>query len=244
MKYHHPQKIQIIGHRGSAEPYPENTIEAILYGILSRAGMIEIDLRLSKDNEVILSHDQNLYRMTGVNQEVRDYTWKDLSKLQIRKNKKKFHLSRLEDVFKIVPRDIQFYLELKSIDSSHLHDQDTKLADEVVTIIKKDRIKTRCLIMSVDTYLIEYVKNKYPSFSTGIIVKSTSMLNAVLKDTKSKWDCLAVKYTLLTKSKVKMVQDSGIPFIVWTVNSKRLWEKIASYKPAGIVTDFPEKFTS
>ena len=58
-----PQSVQIIGHRGSAAPFPENTLEAILYGIISGARMIEVDLRLSKDQEVILSHDENLSKI-------------------------------------------------------------------------------------------------------------------------------------------------------------------------------------
>jgi len=43
---------------------------------------------------------------------------------------------------------------------------------------------------------------------------------------------------------LKIIHNSGIPLIVWTVNSKRLWEKIVSYRPWGIVTDYPEKFSS
>ena len=84
------QSVQILGHRGSAAPFQENTLEAILYGILSGARMIEIDLRLSKDKEVILSHDENLSKITGVNKNISDNTWEELSQLQITKKKKYF----------------------------------------------------------------------------------------------------------------------------------------------------------
>ena len=243
MVYVDKQSVQIIGHKGSAAPFPENTLEAILYGILSGAKMIEIDLRLSKDKEVILTHDENLSKTTGTNQNISGKTWKELSQLQIKKNKETFYIARLNDVFKSVPREIQFYLELKGSRSPHSSGWDKKLVDKVISLIKKEKFKKQCLIMSFDQNIVCYAKRKYPSHRAGIILSSKTKLNTLIKDTRIKFDCLAVNYKLLTKRNLQIIRDSVIPFIVWTVNSKRLWEKIASYRPLGIVTDYPEKFS-
>lgn len=243
MKLHSLQSIQIIGHRGSAAPFPDNTLEAIMFGILSGARMIEIDLRLSKDKEVVLAHDENLSKTTGISRNISDKTWEELSQLQIKKNKETFHIARLNDVFKSVPDDIQFYLEIKTLKSSHSSAWDRKLVDKVISLIKKEKFKKQCLIMSFDQDIVCYAKRKYPSHCAGIILNSNTKLNTLIKDTRIKFDCLAVNYKLLTKRNLQIIRNSGIPFIVWTVNSKRLWEKIASYRPLGIVTDYPEKFT-
>ena len=238
------QSIQIIGHRGSAAPFQENTLEAILYGILSGARMIEIDLRLSKDKEVILSHNENLSKIAGINKNISDKTWEELSLLQIKKKKEIFRLARLKDVFKSVPGDIQFYLEIKTSISLHSSEWDKKLVDKVISLIKKEKIKKQCLVMSFEQDIAYYVKKKYPSHRVGIILDSKTKLNTLIKNTKIKFDCLAVNYKLLTKRNLQIIRSSGIPLIVWTVNSKRLWEKIVSYRPWGIVTDYPEKFSS
>jgi len=238
-----PQLVQIVGHRGSAAPFPENTLEAILYGILSGARMTEIDLRLSKDKEVILSHDENLSEITGCNQNISDKTWKELSQLQIKKKKEIFHLARLKDVFKTVPQDIQFYLELKAPRLPYGSERDKKFVDKVISILKKEKMKKQCLIMSFDQNIVQYMKKKYPSYRAGVILNSKSRLNALMKNKKIKYDCLATNHKLLTKRNLQIIRNSGIPFIVWTVNSKRLWRKIASYRPLGIVTDYPEKFS-
>ncbi len=237
------QSVEIIGHRGSAAPYPENTLQAILYGILSGAKTIEVDLRLSKDKEVILFHNENLSRMTGINQNVSDKTWLELSQLPIRKKGKLFYIPRLIDILKIVPRDTQFYLELKAISSSCGSVQNNILVEKVISIIKKERMKKRCLIMSFNKDLIQYLKKKYPSYSAGIIVSSSASLNAILKGTKIKYNCIALNQKLIKKSNLQEIKDSGIPFIAWTVNTKRLWKKILSYRPFGIVTDYPDKFS-
>lgn len=238
-----PKSFQIIGHRGSAAPFPENTLEAILYGILSGARMIEIDLRLSKDNEVVISHDENLSRMTGNNQNISEQTWEDLSQLPIKKNKEIFHLARLTDVFKSVSRDIHFYLEIKASKSPHNSKRDNRLVDKIISLIKKEGMKNQCLIMSFDADIISYVKKKYPFHRAGIIISSKINFNAAIKNTGARYDCLAVNHKLLTKRNLQIIHNSEIPFIVWTVNSKRSFEKISSYRPMGIVTDYPEKFS-
>lgn len=205
--------------------------------------MIEVDLRLSKDKEIILSHDENLSKIAGVNLNISEKSWEELSQLQIRKKKETFYLVRLNDVFKSVPPEIQFYLELKGSRSPHSSGWNKKLVDKVISLIKKNKMKKKCLIMSFDQDIVCYVKRKHPAHHAGIILDSKTKLNALIKNTKVEFDCLAVNYKLLTKHNLQIIRDSGIPFIVWTVNSKRLWEKIASYRPLGIVTDYPEKFS-
>jgi glycerophosphoryl diester phosphodiesterase len=96
--------------------------------------------------------------------------------------------------------------------------------------------------MSFDQDLIKYLKKNYPSYSAGLVVKSAAILNAILKEKEIKYNCLALNQKLFKHSNFKMVQNSGIPFIAWTVNDKRIWEKIAACGPLGIVTDYPGKF--
>lgn len=47
----------IIGHRGAAGLAPENTIEALRAGMAAGADILEFDVRLTKDNIPILTHD-------------------------------------------------------------------------------------------------------------------------------------------------------------------------------------------
>ena len=243
MKSHSPEKVKIIGHRGCASVFPENTLEAILHGIQSGAEMIEIDLRLSKDQEVVLSHNENLSEVFGINQNVSEKTWQRLSELTIKKEGKTFHLLRLRDLFQFMPQDVHFYLELKATKSPNPSEWNKKLVDKVISILKKEKIKRRCLLMSFDQDLIKYLKKKHPSYSAGLVVKSKAILKAILKNKEIQYDCLALNQKLFKNSNLKMALNSGIPLIAWTVNDKRLWKRIASYGPLGIVTDYPSKFS-
>jgi glycerophosphoryl diester phosphodiesterase len=142
-----------------------------------------------------------------------------------------------------MPQDIHFYLELKAIKSPDSLEWNKKLVDKVISILKKEKIKQRCLLMSFNHDLIKYLKENHPSYSAGLVVKSEAILNAVLKEKEIKYNCLALEQKLFKDPNIKMAMKSGIPIIAWTVNDKKIWEKISSYGPLGIITDYPGKFS-
>ncbi len=52
--------IEVEGHRGAAGVMPENTIEAMLYAVGIGVNTLELDLQVTKDGEVIVSHDAHI----------------------------------------------------------------------------------------------------------------------------------------------------------------------------------------
>ena len=62
---------EIIGHRGASHDAPENTIAAFDRGLAAGADGLELDVRLSKDGEVVVIHDETLDRTTDARGPVR-----------------------------------------------------------------------------------------------------------------------------------------------------------------------------
>lgn len=86
-------------HRGDTQHYPENSLPAILSAILLGADSIEIDVRLTKDNVMVLIHDESLKRTTnwselrGTNglpssEKIQDWTYEQLQQLNLTHNGK------------------------------------------------------------------------------------------------------------------------------------------------------------
>ncbi len=84
-------------HRGDSQHYPENSLPAILSAILLGADTIEIDVRLTKDNILVLMHDESLRRTTNWSQmqgknglptsdKVQDWTYEQLQQLSLKHN--------------------------------------------------------------------------------------------------------------------------------------------------------------
>lgn len=62
----------IIAHRGGNRVFPENSTKAIHHAFESGVDMVEIDVRLSKDDIPVVMHDENLMRLFSRDQKVRE----------------------------------------------------------------------------------------------------------------------------------------------------------------------------
>ena len=67
-------KILIIGHRGANNIAPENTLKAFKKAIELEADFIEFDVQMSRDGELVITHDLDIERLTGEKKYVKDLT--------------------------------------------------------------------------------------------------------------------------------------------------------------------------
>jgi glycerophosphoryl diester phosphodiesterase len=74
--------MEIITHRGLTSVAPENTLPAFA-AALNRGFGIEVDLHTNADSEFVVSHDSNLERLTGVDEEISDLTMTEIKRMQI-----------------------------------------------------------------------------------------------------------------------------------------------------------------
>lgn len=73
--------MQIFAHRGLLKAFPENSFSALTEAVRRGFGL-ETDLRLTKDNDFVIIHDDTFARLTGVNKKVADLTLAEAEKLQ------------------------------------------------------------------------------------------------------------------------------------------------------------------
>jgi len=74
----------VIGHRGAAASAPENTLEGIRAAALCKADYVELDVRLSRDGELVLMHDESLERTTNGKGLVEDFSLEELKALLVK----------------------------------------------------------------------------------------------------------------------------------------------------------------
>lgn len=107
-------KKSLIAHRGMHninEKIPENSLKSFEKAIY-RKYIIELDVRILKDNSVIVFHDDNLYRMTGVNKKVRDCTYEEIKRLKLQNTEN--YIVLLEEALKFISGKVPIIIELKS----------------------------------------------------------------------------------------------------------------------------------
>lgn len=103
----------LIAHRGyhnNKKGIPENSVLAFKKAIDNKY-LIELDVRLTKDQKLVVFHDDNLKRVCGVNKRVKDLTYRELLRYNLFDTTLKVPL--FSDVIKLVNGRVPILIETK-----------------------------------------------------------------------------------------------------------------------------------
>ena len=113
-------KFIVIAHRGDHVIYPENTIEAYREAIKNEADYVEIDLRTTKDSQLVSMHDGNVNRMTNAKGAVNTFTLAELLAMKIKSrdttSKITYSIPTFKEILKVCKKKINIYLDFKNAD--------------------------------------------------------------------------------------------------------------------------------
>ncbi len=102
--------MELIGHRGCAAHYPENTRLAVREAA-RRLPAVEIDVRRCGSGELVAFHDATLERVTDASGALADTSWSTLQDLTVLDSAEP--IARLEPLLSVVPDGTTVQLELK-----------------------------------------------------------------------------------------------------------------------------------
>ncbi|MCX7984875.1 MAG: glycerophosphodiester phosphodiesterase family protein [Bacteroidetes bacterium] len=167
----------VIAHRGISAKAPENTLAAFRKAAqVPGIDMIELDVRLSKDNEVIVLHDRTLQRTTTGNGPARWYTVEELKQFDAGSW---FHPSfaseripTLREVLHVVGKQVWVNIEIKS-DLFHREEPDS-IAQRVLAVVNECDMLHRVLISSFDHSIVASIKRHEPRCITGVLYNMVS----------------------------------------------------------------------
>lgn len=113
-------KFIIAAHRGDHVVYPENTLAAYQEAVKNEADYVEIDLRTTKDGELISMHDASVNRMTNGSGLVKDLTLAELEQLRVKSRDTaptEIHrIPTFKQILKLCKNKINIYLDFKAAD--------------------------------------------------------------------------------------------------------------------------------
>lgn len=225
--------VEVTAHRGYSAAYPENTIPAFKGAIQVGADWAELDVQQTADGEVIVMHDSNLKRTTGLDKEVWQVTWDEIKDLDngswFDKKYQTVRIPTLEEVLKVCRGKIHLNIEIKPSG----HDKD--LEEQVAKLLKKYHMRDTCVVFSLKYDSLRKIKEADDSIETAYI---TSVSYGNFTDLEYA-DGYSVESTLLSKSFVNKAQKAGKQIYVWTVNSEERLEKVVGMGIDNVITDDP-----
>lgn len=224
-------------HRGASSLYPENTILAFKEAINLGCDGIELDVHKSKDNVLVVIHDEDIKRTHKGKGLVKDYTAEELKGFQCRKkefeNNELCRIPTLEEVILlIVDSNIVLNIELKT-DVIHYD----KIEEEVINLVKKYGLKNRVLISSFNHKSLEICKSIDSEIQVGVLY-SKKIKNVIEYAKSLKVNAIHPKLTLISKEIIDEAHNNGIKVNVYTVNKESLMKKLIDFNADGIFTDY------
>ena len=198
-----------IAHRGMFDniKVPENSISAFKKALKYNYS-IELDVQLTKDNILVVFHDSNLKRMTGIDKLITDTNYNELKKLKLLNTKE--CIPTLEEVLKLVNNKVLLDIEVKN----------TKKIKEITNILKKQlRDYNNYVLKSFNPKIVRYLK-KNINTEVGYLINSKHKLlysNLVIKYSKA--DFLSISKKLLENRKFQKLKNK-YQLLIWTIKDK------------------------
>jgi glycerophosphoryl diester phosphodiesterase len=237
--------VEIIAHRGASYDAPENTVVAYKIGFQQGAEAGETDLHLTKDGKVIVSHDGDTARTTGVKGKIVEQNFAELRKLEAGKWGKfkdqtfAEKMPTMEEVLATVPDGKRMYLEIK-IGSEILPE-----FEKVLKQVGKKADQTPIIGFGYET--MRDAKARMPHLKVYWLVsadKNTKKFppveELIAKAKEAKLDGLDLNYGFpIDKEFVKKVHAAGLKLITWTVDDAEVAKRHVEAGVDGITTNRP-----
>ena len=163
-----PENIWVAAHRGWSSDYPENTMEAFRAALDVGVDQLELDVRVTLDNELVIIHDPTVDRTTNGKGKVADKTLGEIRALDAGSYKgEKFIGARVPTLIEFMElvKDhptITLDVELKEYPTTPGNEvRAYEVADRVLAIIDEYGFTDRVVINSFSNLLNEYIFKKH-----------------------------------------------------------------------------------
>lgn len=230
----------IFAHRGSSAFAPENTLSAFKLAVIHHADAIELDVKLSSDDQVVVMHDDTVNRTTDGSGRIRNLSLNELKKLdagsKFDSTFKSETIPTLAEVFEAVGQQIFINIELTNYSSPT-----DNLPEKVISLIKQFGLENSTLLSSFN--FIALIKARYllPKIPLGYL-SSSGLADPILRSRLVRLGPLLAFHPDYTEVKPKMIRDvhkANARIHTFTVNQPDIMKQLFLTGVDGIFTDNP-----
>lgn len=230
---------KIWAHRGASGYAPENTLEAFELAVKQNADGVELDVQLTRDNQLIVIHDETLERVSGQRGFVRAYTLEELKRLNVNKpipGYKEVKIPTLEEVYDLLKwTDLEINVEIKS--SIFWYPQ---IEEKVLELTKRKDMLDQVIFSSFNHNSVKMIKEMEPTANTGILYADV-LCELATYAKMSKADAFHPLYVQCYMDSVwQEYRKMNIPIHVWTVNEEKDMKFFIEQNVDAIITNYPD----
>jgi len=244
-------RIVTVAHRGASGYAPECTLASYRLGVKMNADYIEIDLRETKDGELVVMHDDTVDRTTDGRGRVREMTLAEIRTLDAGSwfNEKHPMYARAEyadekvptlrEIFEAFGRDTRYMLEPKD------PDEHPGMEEKIWALIEEYDLSGFVAVQSFSKASLQKIRaldSDVPLFQLLWHNRSARVSQQTLEEIGTYANGIGVNFLRIDESYVQKVKHSGLSLYPYTVNYQVNMEKAVKWGVDGVHTDFPDRF--
>ena len=226
-------------HRGASFDYPENTMLALKEGIKSGANGLEIDVHKTKDNKLVVIHDEDIQRTFKGKGLVKDMTLEELRNFKCRNKNFEDNLEcrilTLEEVLDLI-RDINIVLNIE-LKTDEIHYEG--IEKDVIELVNRYGLKKKIILSSFNHESIRICREIDSEIETGLLYYK-EIENVVQYAKNFGANAIHPDLRLVSEELIKEANENNIKVNIYTVNSPIYMRKLIEAGVNGIFTDYPD----
>jgi|YelNatPaOPRAMG01_1025707.scaffolds.fasta_scaffold01705_12 glycerophosphoryl diester phosphodiesterase len=246
--------IKVHGHRGARASRPENTIPAFEFAISVGADVLEMDVSVTKDDVLVLSHDPRLNPELCVGAEgrpaIRELTLEQLRRFDCGSKKLALfpdqvpvpgtRIPTLDEVLALAPRgNFGFNIETKiSPKTPELAPPPDKFAQLLAEVIQRNHLASRVIVQSFDYRTLHAMKKLLPQVRLSAL-ESQRQVSFVELAREAGATIVSPHLKLVTPEKVAEAKRAGLEVAPWTANAPQEWDRLIQAGVDAMITDDP-----
>ncbi len=227
--------VKVIAHRGASSSYPENSLEAIEESARLGVEMVEVDLRLTKDQIPVLFHDKKLKRLLGRQGNLSEMTFKEWQECKILDTGTPYSFQ-------------DFLVSSGSPRKSILDIKEFGMESIVSKMIERAGCMQDIIVSSFYSLIVRRFKSISPEVRTALILDRTATTPFALGMSKLakpylKWtgvECIHMCYRPANLKAAEDLRLMGYEVAFWTIDEPQIFKEAAKVEPYGIMTNNPE----
>ena len=231
--------MRIIGHRGARGEAPENTLGGFQYIHDLGIRAVEFDVRQLKDDELVIMHDDNFLRTTGIDKNIYQCSSSELqsyNQASIWLDWKKFEVTpTLQHALNIMQDFEHIEVEVKAVATM-------AEAEKLILELQKQLhgFEQTAVITSFDVKIHQTLKQQYSTFKRGLLIEQDIKERAI--EQALELGCCQIGWmnALATDEIIQATQQAHLNISVWTVNDVDRAKHLQSLGIDGLITDFPK----
>ena len=250
-----PSHILVHGHRGARALRPENTLPAFEYAISVGADFLEMDVAVTRDDVLVVSHDPVLNPEICVSpggpKVIRQLTLEELRRWDCgglrhpnfprQQVTPGTRIPTLDEVLALAPRGtFGFNIETKiSADHPEFTPAPERFAALLAAVIHRRRLASRVVVQSFDFRTLFAMKKLAPEIRLSALYEDGDRDFVSVAREAGGVQIVSPEHVLVTPEKVRAAHTAGIQIFPWTANVPAEWDRLTRAGVDGIITDDP-----